>query len=555
MRSKEITEGLEATPKRSLLKASKLKDEDLEKPLIGIANSWNQIVPGHLHLDKLGKEVAKGAKEAGGTPLEFETIGICDGIAMGTHGMKFSLPSREIIANSIEAMLEGTRFDGVVALASCDKIVPGMLMALARVDIPGIMVTGGPMMPGECEGEKLDFIDASEAVGQVKSGRIKEEDAKKIENSACPGPGSCAGLFTANTMACLTEAMGMSLPGTGTAHAVQEKKMKIAKEAGGQILNLIKKGITPRKILTQEAFDNAIIVDMALGGSTNTVLHLPAIASEAGVKIDLQRFDQIGRKIPQIASLRPGGEHMMIDLENAGGVPAVLNRFKDEINLEALTVSGRSIGENIEGMEIKDENVIRPKDEPYREVGGIAVLYGNLAPEGSVVKYGAVSPKLWEHEGPARVFESEESAVKAILNGEINEGDIVVIKYEGPKGGPGMREMLDPTSAIAGIGLVESVGLITDGRFSGGTRGLAVGHVSPEAAMGGSIAVVEEGDKISIDIEDRRIDLLVDESEIEERLEEWQPPEPKFEGSYLEIYSKMVGSAANGAVLSGKDNS
>ncbi|KXB06330.1 dihydroxy-acid dehydratase [candidate division MSBL1 archaeon SCGC-AAA382F02] len=542
-------------PMRALLKADDLNDEDLEKPLVAIANSWNQVVPGHLHLGSLGEKVSAGVKEAGGTPLEFQTIGMCDGIGMGTHGMRFSLPSREVIANSLEVMLEGQRFDAVVALASCDKIVPGMLMALARVDIPSIMITGGPMLPGEWKDKKLDVISAFEAIGEVQSNKITEEEAKEIENRACPGAGSCAGLFTANTMACLTEAMGMSLPGTATAHAVHEKKAEIAEESGKQIIDLLEKGIKPSDILDSKAFDNAIVVDMALGGSTNTVLHLPAIAAEAGVELNLERFDQISRKVPQISSLRPGGDHMMIDLEKAGGIPAVLKRLEDNLNLDSITVSGKTLGENLEGAEVLDDEVIRPKSNPYRETGGIAILQGNLAPEGSVVKYGAVSPKMWQHEGPARVFESEEEAEKAILNNEIEEGDVVVIRYEGPKGGPGMREMLGPTSAIAGMGMSESVALVTDGRFSGGTRGLAIGHVCPEAAAGGPIAIIEEGDTISIDIEERNLELLVNDSEIEERLQDWEPPELEFKGGYLAVYSQMVGSAAEGAVLHGNDNS
>lgn len=554
-RSKEITEGLEAMPQRSLLKADGLTDDDLKKPLIAIANSWNQVVPGHIHLLDLGEKVAEGVREAGGTPLQFQTIGMCDGIGMGTHGMRFSLPSREIIANSLEIMLEGQRFDAVVALASCDKIVPGMLMALARVDIPAIMVTGGPMLPGEWEGKKLDVISVFEALGEVKSGKISEEEAREIESRACPGAGSCAGLFTANTMACLTETMGMSLPGAASAHAVDSKKAEIAQRSGERIVSLLERGIEPSDIMTPKAFDNAIAVDMALGGSTNTVLHLTAIAAEAGIELDLERFDEIGRKIPQIASLRPGGDHTMQDLESAGGIPAVLKRLEDDLNLDTMTVSGKTLRENLEGVEVYDDKVIRPKSNPFREVGGIAILLGNLASGGSVVKYGAVSPEMWKHEGPARVFESEETAEKAILNDEINPGDVVVIRYEGPKGGPGMREMLDPTSAIAGVGLVDSVALITDGRFSGGTRGLAIGHVSPEAAMGGPIAVVEEGDTISIDIEKRRLELLVDESDIEERLEDWEAPESEFKGSYLESYSKMVSSADRGAVLHGNDDS
>jgi len=554
-RSKEVTEGLDAMAKRSLFKSSGLNDEDLDKPLIAIANSWNEVVPGHLHLDRLGEKVSEGIKEAGGTPFQFQTIGICDGIGMGTHGMRYSLPSREIIANSIEAMVEGQRFDGIVGLASCDKIVPGMMMALARVDIPSILITGGPMMPGECGGKDLDVISTFEALGEVKSGKISEEEAKQIENNACPGPGSCAGLFTANTMACLNETLGLSLPGTGTAHAVHKKKEKISKQAGKQILKLLEKDITPSDILTEKAFENAIMVDMALGGSTNTALHLPAIASEVGIELELDKFDQISENIPQIASLRPSGDDMMIDLENAGGVPAVLKTLDKHLHLDTQTVTGKTLGENIENAEIKDEETIRPLENPYRKSGGLAILKGNLAPNGSVVKHAAVSEKMMKHEGPARVFDGGEKAEEAILDGEIDPGEVVVIKEEGPKGGPGMREMLGPTSAIAGMGLLESVALITDGRFSGGTRGLAIGHVSPEAATGGPIGIVEEGDKISIDVENNKLELLVDDSEIEERLEDWEAPKAKFKGSYLELYSKNVGPSHKGAVLYGNDDS
>ena len=554
-RSKEVTEGLNAMAKRALFKSRGLNDEDLNKPLIAIANSWNEIVPGHLHLDRLGEKVSEGIKEAGGTPFQFQTIGICDGIGMGTHGMRYSLPSREIIANSIEAVVEGQRFDGIVGLASCDKIVPGMMMALARVDIPSILVTGGPMMPGKCEGQDLDVISTFEALGEVKSGKISEEEAKQIENNACPGAGSCAGLFTANTMACMNETLGLSLPGTAAAHAVHEKKEKISKQSGKQILNLLEKDIKPSDILTEKAFENAIMVDMALGGSTNTVLHLPAIASEVGIELDLEKFDRISEEIPQLASLRPSGDDMMIDLENAGGIPAVLKRLEENLHLDTMTVTGKTLGENIKDAEVKNEETIRPLENPYHESGGLTILKGNLAPKGAVVKHAAVSEKMMKHEGPARVFDSGETAEEAILEGDVNPGEVVVIKGEGPKGGPGMREMLGPTSAIAGMGLLESVALITDGRFSGGTRGLAIGHVSPEAATGGPIGVVEEGDTILIDVDDNKLELLVDDSEIEERLENWEAPKAKFKGSYLELYSRNVGPAHKGAVLYGNDDS
>lgn len=548
-RSSEITEGLESMPHRALLKASGLNDDHLNRPIVAIANSWNQVAPGHLHLRRLGNSVAEGVREAGGTPIEFQTIGVCDGIAMGTHGMRFSLPSRENIANSLEIMLEGQRFDAVIAIASCDKIVPGMLMALARVDIPAIMLTGGPMMPGEWKGKKLDIISCFEALGEVKIGKITENEAKEIENKSCPGPGSCAGLFTANTMACLSEAMGMSLPGTASTHAIDPKKEEIAMESGRKIIELLKMDLKPSRILTREAFENAITVDMAMSGSTNTVLHLPAIAYEAGVELDLDLFDEISRKTPQIVSLRPGGDYFMLDLDKAGGVPAVMKRIKEDLNLEAVTVSGRTLNENLKGFKINNIGVIKSKSNPYNETGGIAILYGNLAPEGAVVKHGAVSKTMLDHQGPARVFESEEEAEKSILNQEINSGDVVVIRYEGPKGGPGMREMLGPTSSIAGMGLSESVALITDGRFSGGTRGPCIGHISPEAFVGGPIAVVRDGDEIRIDIKRRMLDIQIHESEIRERLDDWKPPKIRFDKGYLKIYSKLVGSAAKGAIF------
>lgn len=553
-RSREVTEGIEAVPRRSLLKADGLDDDDLEKPLIAIANSWNQVVPGHLHLLDLGRAIAHGVKEAGGTPLEFETIGVCDGIAMGTHGMRFSLPSRETIADSLEIMLEAHRFDAAVVIASCDKIVPGMMMALARVDIPAIVVTGGPMLPGRMQERSLDVISAYEAVGEYKSGKIGEAELKRIEDSACPGPGSCAGLFTANTMSCLAEAMGLSLPGMATTHAVDAKKGQMAERSGRRVVELLEEEIRPSNILTRDSLENAIMVDMALSGSTNTVLHLTAIAAERGINLNLDLFDEIGGRIPQITNLRPGGDHTMLDFDRAGGVPALMKRLVDDLNLEALTVTGKSVGENLSEAKVEDKKVIRPKSDPYRRRGGIAILRGSLAPDGAVVKRGAVSEKMMKFQGPIRVFESEEEANEAILGQEIASGDVVAIRYEGPKGGPGMREMLGPTASIAGMGLDESVALITDGRFSGGTRGLSVGHISPEAAAGGPIAIVEEGDQILIDIESRKIDLLIENSEKEKRLKRWKPPEPRFEKGYLGTYSRAVGSAARGAVLHGNDH-
>lgn len=548
LRSREVVSGLEGLPRRALLKADGLTDADLERPLVAIANSYNQVVPGHLHLHELAKAVAAGVRSAGATPLEFNTIGICDGIAMGTRGMCFSLPSREVIADSVELMLEAHRFDAVVAVASCDKIVPGMLMALGRVNIPSIMLTGGPMMPGEWQGQTLDFISASEAVGAVKAGKLSEREAKEIEDRCCPGCGSCAGLFTANTMACLTEALGMSLPGVGTAHAADVKKARMAKQTGRQVVELLRRGIRPSSIMTRAAFENAVIVDLALGGSTNTVLHLPAIAHEVGIKLCLDVFDRLSRRTPHICDLRPSGKHTMLDLERAGGVPAVMKRLGSMIRGSPLTVTGRRVHDNIKFAKIHDSNVIRPLARPYHREGGTAILYGNLAPKGAVIKSSAVPPSMMRRTGRARVFDCEEDALRAIFAKRIKRGDVVVVRYEGPKGGPGMREMLSATSALAGMGMIESVALITDGRFSGGTRGACVGHISPEAAEGGPLAVVHDGDKILIDVKRRRLELLVPEAEIKVRLAKFRPPEPKVKKGYLAYYSKMVSSAADGAI-------
>ncbi len=548
LRSREVVAGLESLPRRALLKADGLTDADIERPFIAIANSYNNIVPGHLHLNELAKDVTVGIRAAGGTPFEFNTIGICDGIAMGTPGMCFSLPSREVVADSVELMLEAHRFDAVVGLASCDKIVPGMLMAMARVNIPAIMVTGGPMMPGEWKGQRLDVISAFEAVGAVKAGKMTEREAREIEARSCPGCGSCAGMFTANTMACMCEALGISLPGMATAHAVDTKKHRLAKQSGSQVLKLLRQGITPRKIMTRAAFENAVIVDMALGGSTNTVLHLPAIAYEAGIKLSLDTFDRLSRRTPHLCSMRPEGPHMMLDLERAGGVPAVMKRLGNLVRGSPITATGRRVQGNLKFVKAPRPNVIRQLKRPYHREGGIAILYGNLAPKGAVVKYAGVRPKMLHHQGPARIFEREEDAVKAILGKRIKPGDVVVIRYEGPKGGPGMREMLASTAAIAGMGLIESVALITDGRFSGGTRGACVGHVSPEAAEGGPIAVVREGDKILLDIRHRTLDLMIPKSELKERLAKFKPPSPRVKRGYLALYSRVVSSAAEGAI-------
>ena len=548
LRSREVVSGLEGLPRRALLKADGLTDADIERPFIAIANSYNNVVPGHLHLRELGEATAAGIRAAGATPFEFNTIAICDGLAQGHRGMCFSLPSREVVADSVELMLEAHRFDAVVAIASCDKIVPGMLMALARVNIPAIMVTGGPMMPGEWRGQPLDIISAFEAVGAVKAGKLSEREARAIEDRCCPGCGSCAGLFTANTMACLSEALGISLPIMGTAHAVDAKKRRLAKQSGAQVVKLLRQGITPRRIMTRAAFENAIIVDMAIGGSTNTVLHLQAIAHESGVKLCLDTFDRLSRRTPHICNMRPEGSHTMLDLERAGGVPAVMKQLGRLIRGSPLTVTGRRVRENLKFVRFNGSDVIRPLNKPYHREGGIAILYGGLAPQGAVVKYAGVKPRMLSHRGPAKVFDREEDAVKAILGGRIKRGDVVVIRYEGPKGGPGMREMLAPTAAIAGMGLLESVALVTDGRFSGGTRGACIGHVSPEAAEGGPIAMVHEDDKILLDIRRRRLELLVPGPELKERLAHFKPPEPRAKKGYLELYQRIVSSAAEGAI-------
>jgi dihydroxy-acid dehydratase len=548
LRSREVVEGIESIPRRALLRAVGLTDSDFDRPFIAIANSYNNIVPGHTHLRELGESVAAGIREAGGTPFEFNTIGICDGIAMGTKGMCYSLPSREVVADSVELMLEAHRFDAVVCLASCDKIVPGMLMALARVNIPGIMVTGGPMLPGEWRGQKLDYISAFEAVGAVKAGKMTEREAEMIELRSCPGCGSCAGLFTANTMACLSEALGISLPEVATAHAADAKNFRLAKQSGAQAVKLLKQGITPRRVMTRAAFENAVVVDMALGGSTNTVLHLPAIAYEAGVNLNLDVFDRLSRRIPTICSMRPAGPHSMLDLERAGGVQALMKQLGSLIRGTPLTVTGRTMRENLRLNGKPDSDVIRPLSRPHRKEGGIAILYGSLAPKGAVVKYSAVSPKMLRHKGSARVFNNEEDAIKAIYGKKIKPRSVIIIRYEGPKGGPGMREMLTPTAAIAGMGLSESVSLVTDGRFSGGTRGACIGHVSPEAAEGGPIAVVRDGDQVVIDIPRRKLELLITPEELKRRLAGFKLPPPRTKHGYLGLYSRTVSSAADGAV-------
>ena len=550
MRSDAVKKGLERAPHRSLLKAAGFTDEELSRPLVGIANSFNEIIPGHVHLRQVVEAVKAGVRAAGGTPLEFGVIGVCDGIAMNHEGMRYSLVSREIIADSVEIMARAHAFDALVLVPNCDKIVPGMLMAALRLDIPAIVVSGGPMLPGKYKGREVNLISVFEAIGKVRAGEMKEEELCELENEACPTCGSCAGMFTANSMNCLTEALGLALPGNGTIPAVSSARIRLAKQAGAQVMQLLKKKLTPRKIATEAAFKNAIAVDMALGCSTNTVLHLPAIAHEADLELPLELFDEISKKTPCLCSLIPAGPHSVVDLHEAGGIPAVMAELAKGklINKRVKTVTGKTVGENIKRAKILDEEVIRPLERPYRPEGGIAILWGNLAPEGSVVKASAVAPEMLHHEGPARVFDSEEEAYEAILSGKINEGDVIVIRYEGPKGGPGMREMLSPTSAIIGVGLGRSVALLTDGRFSGGTQGACIGHISPEAAEGGSIALVEEGDLIEIDIPNRRLVLKVPEGELERRRKAWRPKRRKVRG-VLARYAKLVTSGAKGAIL------
>jgi dihydroxy-acid dehydratase len=542
--------GLEKYPHRSLLKAMGLTDEEIERPLIGIANSYNELIPGHIHLDKITQAAAAGVRLAGGTPLQFGVIGVCDGLAMHHQGMKYSLPSRELIADSVEVMAMAHPFDGLVLVANCDKIVPGMLMAALRLDIPALLISGGPMLAGRFRDREVDLISVFEGVGAVKAGRMTEEELKELAECACPGCGSCAGMFTANSMNCLSEAIGLALPGNGTIPAVAAARFRLAKEAGIKLMDLVRREITPRRIATLAAFKNAMAVDMALGCSTNTVLHVPAIAREAGVELSLALFNEISARTPHLAHLSPGGPHHLEDLDRAGGVPAVLKELLEAglASGEPLTVTGATVADNLAQVRVLDEEVIRPLARAYHKEGGIAILYGNLAPEGAVVKQSGVAPEMLVNEGTARVFESEEVAVEAILGGAVKGGDIVVIRYEGPKGGPGMREMLTPTSAIAGMGLDKEVALLTDGRFSGGTRGAAIGHISPEAAEGGPIALVREGDRIKIDIPGKSLTLLVDEAELTRRQAAWRAPEPKIKHGYAARYSRMVSSGSQGAV-------
>lgn len=551
MRSDRITKGINAAPQRALLHALGLTDEEIGKPLIGIVSSANEIVPGHMNIDKVVEAVKQGVALAGGVPIVFPAIAVCDGIAMGHEGMKYSLVTRELIADSTEAMATAHPFDGLVMVPNCDKNVPGLLMAAARLNIPSIFVSGGPMLAGIQNGCKISYSNVSEAVSEFKTGKIDEKQLNEFENKACPTCGSCSGMFTANSMNCLTEVLGMGLSGNGTIPAVYSARLQLAKRAGMQIMELVKKDIKPRDIMTKEAFLNALTIDMALGCSTNSMLHIPAIAHECGIKLDLDVANEISEKTPNLCHLAPAGANYIEELNEAGGIYAVMNEISKLglIHKNIITCTGKTVGENIEGREILDENIIRPITNPFSKTGGIAVLKGNLAPDGSVVKRSAVAPEMMKHSGKARVFDCEEDALSAIYNGKINAGKVVVIRYEGPKGGPGMREMLNPTSAIMGSGLGNSVALITDGRFSGATRGAAIGHVSPEAAVCGNIALVEEGDIIEIDIPNHSINVLVSDEVLEQRRKEWKPREPKITTGYLSRYAKLVTSGASGAVL------
>ncbi len=554
MRSDRVKKGIEKAPHRSLFKAMGLTEKEIARPLIGVVNAKNEVVPGHIHLDTIAEAVKSGVRMAGGTPLEFPAIGVCDGIAMGHVGMKYSLASRELIADSIEAMTLAHGLDALVLIPNCDKIVPGMLMAAARINIPAIVISGGPMLSLNHNGRDLDLNSVFEAVGEVQVGKITEDQLLEVENQACPGCGSCSGMFTANSMNCLSEVLGLALPGNGTIPAVYAERIRLAKTAGMKIMDLLEKDIKPSDILNDKTFENALTVDMALGCSTNSMLHLPAIAHEAGVKIDLDIANTISSKTPNLCKLAPAGPHHIQDLYMAGGVQAVMNELskQDLLHLDLETVTGKTVGENISTVMVKNHDIIRPIDNPYSHTGGIAVLRGNIAPDGAVVKRSAVAKDMLQHEGPVRIFESEEKAIEAIISGNIHKGDVVVIRYEGPKGGPGMREMLSPTSAICGMGLDKDVALITDGRFSGATRGAAIGHVSPEAMEGGPIAILEEGDILCIDITQGKLDVKLSKEMIAKRLTHWKPPQPKIQKGYLARYAKLVTSASTGAVLNEK---
>lgn len=546
-----MKKGLERAPHRSLFKAMGYTDEEIARPLIGVVNSANEIIPGHIHLDLITRDVKAGIRMAGGTPVEFPVIGVCDGIAMNHAGMKYSLASRELIADSIEIMAMAHPFDALVFIPNCDKIVPGMLMAALRLNLPSIFISGGPMLAGKLQGKAVDLISVFEGVGAVKAKKMNSSQLQQLEDCACPGCGSCSGMYTANSMNCVTEALGLGLPGHGTIPAVLAARHRLAKYAGMKIMDLLKKNVKPRDIATLSAFKNAIAVDMALGCSTNTVLHIPAVAHEAGIKLDLDLFNKISEKTANICKLSPAGHHHIEDLDAAGGIQAVMKTIArlGVIDEKCLTVSGKKVGANLKKARVLNEDVIRPLANPYSKQGGIAILRGNLAPDGAVVKQSAVAQAMQVNEGRARVFDSEDKAIAAIMGGKIKPGDVVVIRYEGPKGGPGMREMLSPTSAIVGMGLDKSVALLTDGRFSGGTQGAAIGHISPEAAEGGPIALVKEGDRIAIDIPGKKLTLKVDEAELEKRRSALKPWTPAITTGYLARYAKMVTSASTGAVF------
>src|SRR6056297_16231 len=552
MRSDKMKKGMEKGPHRSLMYALGLSEEEIERPLIGVVNSANEIAPGHIHLDSIAKAVKSGILMSGGTPLEFPVIGICDGLAMNHEGMRMSLPSREFIADSIELMSVAHPFDGLVFITNCDKIVPGMLMAMLRINIPSICVSGGPMMAGEYKGQTVDLINVFEAVGKCQKGLISTEELLELEKHACPGCGSCSGMFTANSMNCLSEAIGLALPWNGTIPAVKAARIRLAKKSGLKIMELLAEDIKPGDIVKKQSVINAVTVDMALGCSTNTVLHLPAIFAEAGLELSLEIFDEVSKRTPNLCRLSPAGPYHVQDLDRAGGIPAVMNELskKGLIDLDCLTVTGKTVGCNLQEdrAEILDHDVIRYAEQPYNEQGGIAILFGNLAQDGAVVKQSAVSDQMLVREGPAKVFDSEEEAVEAIMDQAIEAGDVVVIRYEGPKGGPGMREMLTPTSAIAGMGLDQEVALITDGRFSGGTRGAAIGHVSPEAANGGVIGLIENNDRIAINILERSLQVDLSDEELAQRRAKWQPKKKEITSKVLRRYSRIASSAAQGAV-------
>ena len=549
MRSDAVKVGVQRAPHRALLKALGLSDNDMSKPFIGVVNSYTNVVPGHAHLNQVATAVKEGIISAGGVPFEFNTIGICDGIAMGHSGMRYSLPSRELIADSVESMVQAHKFDGIVLISTCDKITPGMLMAAARLNVPAIMVTGGPMLSGNYKGKKVGTDSMFEAIGKVAAGTMDEQELKCLEDVACPTCGSCNGLFTANTMACVTEALGMSLTGCATPVAVSTERLRLAKATGERIVGLVNEDLKPRDILSSESFENAIMVDMALGGSTNTVLHVTAIANEAEIDLPLSQFDKLSKRVSHICSMIPSGPYDMQELDQAGGIPAVMKQLSGKLHLDAVTVTGKTVKENISSAVVCNPEVIRSLDNPVHKEGGIAVLKGNLASDGAVVKAAGISSNMMVHQGPAITFDSEEAAMQAIIDKKIKKGDIVVIRYEGPKGGPGMREMLSPTATIAGMGLSESVALITDGRFSGATRGPCIGHVSPEAAVGGVIGQVKDGDIIEIDVPQRKLNVKLSTEELVKRAKSWTPKEPNVKKGYLRRYSQHVQPAHKGAIL------